>query len=175
MCSNLFFLKKTFYNHPRFSVLSKSFSNIFCWNFFAEGGDRNPLENLSQFVLYPLLFWKKKKDLFHLFLQMSFFLFLFRFVFSFFALQLLVIVSYFFQKKNYERRRCNGCPADQISDNWTHIDFTSSTTWPHTAVIRRASNHAMQSSTHLKKVVLLGIKNCLFHFLFKKNIQKTRE
>ena len=148
----------------------------FCWNFFAEGGERNPLENLAQFVLYPLLFWKKKVlSIFFSNVLFSCFCFVFLFLFLFSAQLpfLCVFLSVFsLKKKNrikWETAWCNGCPADQISDHWTYRDFTGSTTSPHAAVIRRAFNRAKRSST-LEK--FLEIKNNVFFRFFHRNLKK---
>ena len=171
-CVRIFFsVKKRLIIIRFFSVLRKSFSNIFCWNFFAEGGERNPLENPSQFVLYPLMFWKKKSfSIF--FTNVLFFLFLFRFVFSFLLFSFLLLCLTFFKKKKKNRIKwetawCNGCPADQIRDNWTHIDFTSSTTSPHAAVIKRAFNRASNLRRSKK---FLEIKN-----MFSDSLKKMSE
>ena len=120
-CSNLFLLKK-FMIIRFFLVQEKSFSKTFCWNFFAEGGERNPLVYLSQFVLYPLLFWKNV--LFHFFTNVLFSCYCFVFLFFLFcsSASYCCVFFFFFQKKDkirWETAWCNGCPADQITDIWT--------------------------------------------------------
>ena len=54
--------------------------------------------------------------------------------------------------------------ADETNDNWTYMDFTRSTTSPHAAVIKRASNRAKRSSTNENKVVFLGNKKKVICF-----------
>ena len=78
---------------------------------------------------------------------------------SFFCSACSHVCSFFFKKR--------WKTAYQISDNWTYTDFTRSTTSPHETVCsRELSITPTQSSTHEKKVVLLGTKKGDLFFKF---------
>ena len=103
MCSNLFFFLKKIIIRAFFSVLRKSFSNIFCWNFFC-WGRREKSSWKSMLNLFFIHFCSEKKSPFHLFYKMSFFS-CFCFVFLFFSFLLfsfLLLCRPFFSKKGTE-------------------------------------------------------------------------
>ena len=81
----------------------------------------------------------------------------------------LVLLCVQFQKIRWETAWCNGCPADQITDNWTYVDLTRSTTSPHAAMVNRAFNRAMQSSTNNKKSGSLGKQKVIRFHISRKN------
>ena len=126
MCSNLFLAKKTFNNHrPKKKFLKHLLLKLFCWGRREKSSSKSfSICSLSTFVL---------KNPFPSFLQMSFFLvFVSFFSFFLFCSSASYCCVFLFSKKKKDRIKwetawCNGCPADQISDNWTYIDFTSST------------------------------------------------
>ena len=81
--------------------------------------------------------------------------------------------AYFLVKKKWEMAWCNGCPADEISDNWSYTDFTRSTTSPHAAVIKRATQRNLPRIW--KKWFSWELKICFFIFFSKKRTIQMSE
>ena len=50
--------------------------------------------------------------------------------------------NFLFKKKNTEKRRSNGCLADEINDNRMHMDLTRSTTSRQAAIVKRVFDRA---------------------------------